>query len=112
MRNITFFLGIILALNAVNGQSIVHPGNNEAFIQNEIAEVHIQLHPNDLISLLNDSLYSDYHFPATFEYFSSNYSDTIQNVGFRVRGILLEMPTRKDLRCPSTNILLVKSLRE
>ena len=86
MRNITLFLGIIIALNAVNGQSIVHPANNEAFIQNEIAEVRIQLHPNDLITLLNDSLYSDYHFPATFEYSSSNYADTIQNVGFRVRG--------------------------
>ena len=31
-------------------------------------------------------IYSDYHFPATFEYSSSNYADTIQNVGFRVRG--------------------------
>lgn len=86
MRNALLFLAIILTLNTANGQSIVHPANNEAFIQNEVAEVHIQLHPNDLITLLNDSLYSDYHFPATFEYSSSNYADTIQNVGFRVRG--------------------------
>ena len=86
MRNAPLFLAIILTLNAANGQSIVHPANNKAFIQNEVAEVHIQLHPNDLTNLLGDSLYSDHHFPATFQYSSSIYADTIQNIGFRVRG--------------------------
>jgi len=86
MRNATLFIAIILTLNAATGQSIVHPANNEAFLQNEVAEVHIQLHPNDLITLLGDSLYSDHHFAATFQYTSASYSDTIQNIGFRVRG--------------------------
>ena len=50
--NTPTFLAIILTLNAANGQSIVHPANNEAFIRNEVAEVHIQLHPNDLTPCL------------------------------------------------------------
>ena len=68
------------------GQSIVHPANNDAFLQNELAEIHISISANDLNILLGDSLYTNYHFPATFYYYSSVHNDTIQNVGFRVRG--------------------------
>lgn len=68
------------------GQSIVHPLNNDAFLQNELAEIHISLSENDLNVLLGDSLYSNYHFPATFYYYSSSHNESIQNIGFRVRG--------------------------
>ena len=68
------------------GQSITHPANNRAFLQNEIAEIHISITTSDLTTLLVDSLYTDHHFPATFYYYSSSYNDSIQNVGFRVRG--------------------------
>ena len=70
----------------VLGQSISHPANNDAFLQNEIAEIHISLDNNDLNTLLGDSLYTDHHFPATFYYYSILHNDTIQDVGFRVRG--------------------------
>jgi spore coat protein CotH len=70
----------------MQGQSIIHPANNDVFLQNEVAEVHISLSANNLNTLLGDSLYSDYHFPATFYYYCSAQNDTIQNVGFRVRG--------------------------
>ncbi len=76
---------IITSFNLL-GQSIVHPSNNDAFLQNEVAEIHISLSPNDLNLVLGDSLFSDHHFPATFYYYSSTHNDTIQNVGFRVRG--------------------------
>ena len=33
---------------SVFGQSIVHPLNNDAFLQNELAEIHISLSENDL----------------------------------------------------------------
>ena len=68
------------------GQSISHPANNDAFLQNEVAEIHISLDNNDLNTLLGDSLYTDHHFPATFYYYSTLHNDTIQDVGFRVRG--------------------------
>ena len=76
---------IITSFNLL-GQSIVHPSNNDAFLQNEVAEIHISISPNDLNLVLGDSLFSDHHFPATFYYYSSTHNDTIQNVGFRVRG--------------------------
>lgn len=68
------------------GQVFVQPANNEAFLQNEVAEVRIVIAPNDLNTILGDSLYSDHHFPATFYYNSTSFSDTIALVGFRVRG--------------------------
>lgn len=70
----------------VLGQSFVHPPNNEAFLQTEVAEVKITIAPNDLITLLGDSLYSDHHFPATFQYLSTVHSQIVTPVGFRVRG--------------------------
>jgi hypothetical protein len=79
-------LTLIITSFGLLGQSIVHPANNDAFLQNEVAEIHISLSANDLNTLLGDSLYSDYHFPATFYYYSAAHNDTIQNVGFRVRG--------------------------
>ena len=85
MKKTLLFIIIIKSFNLL-GQSIVHPANNDAFLQNEVAEIHISISTNDLNVLLGDSLYSDYHFPATFYYYSSAHNDTIQNVGFRVRG--------------------------
>lgn len=83
-----YFLLITLIYSAffANGQSPIHPLNNEAFIQDEVAEIRILVDPNNLNTLLGDSLYSDHHFPATFFYNSSSFSDTISLVGFRVRG--------------------------
>ena len=68
------------------GQTFVQPQPNEAFLQSEVAEVHITVSQSDLNTLLGDSLYTDHHFPGVFRYESSSFSDTIQNVGFRVRG--------------------------
>lgn len=79
-------IAMMIPVFFADGQAFVHPANNEAFIQNEVAEVHITIAPNDLNTLLGDSLYSDYHFPATFQYISSVHSEIISPVGFRVRG--------------------------
>ena len=70
----------------LRGQSIAHPPNNTAFLQDEVASVFISMDPQDLNVLLSDSLYSDYHFNAQFIYESSQSTDTIYQVGFRVRG--------------------------
>ena len=86
MINKLLLITFLFTRTSLTGQSITHPPNNHAFLQNEIAEIYISINTTDLNTLLGDSLYSDHHFPATFYYHSSAHSDTIQNVGFRVRG--------------------------
>ena len=86
MINKLLLITFLFTRTSLTGQSITHPPNNHAFLQNEIAEIHISINNTDLNILLGDSLYTDHHFPATFYYHSSALSDTIQNVGFRVRG--------------------------
>ena len=85
MRKLFFFLLLLFPAFAV-GQVFTHPENNDAFLQTEVAEVHITVSQSDLNTLLGDSLFSEHHFPGVFRYESSSFSDTIQNVGFRVRG--------------------------
>ncbi len=79
-------LSIFLSSLFSNGQNIIHPENNDAFLDNEVADVKISIDQNYLNTLLTDSLYSDFHFPATFVYNTSLFTDTILNIGFRVRG--------------------------
>jgi hypothetical protein len=66
---------------------LVHPTDNEAFIQNEVATVKISINATYLSYILHpDSLESNTEYPATFIYSSSILTDTISNVGFRLRG--------------------------
>ena len=81
-----FILWMLVFSFTVDGQSIEHPANNEAFLQDEVAEIRISINENDLNTLLGDSLYSDHHFSASFLYESANYTKSIVDVGFRVRG--------------------------
>ena len=79
------WLFLLVFIPDVFGQE-VHPIDNEAFLQNEVASIYVDL-PNDQLQLLlNDSLYTDHEFLASFRYQSSVFADTIQQVGFRVRG--------------------------
>ena len=55
-------------------------------MQEDLAEVWIELDDTDLNTLLGDSLYTDHYFQATFSYVSSSYSKVMEGVGFRVRG--------------------------
>ena len=48
------------------GQTFVQPQPNEAFLQSEVAEVHITVSQSDINTLLGDSLFSDHHFPGYF----------------------------------------------
>ena len=85
MRLPYYFLSLLFP-TILMGQAYIHPENNEAFLQNEVAEIHITVSQNHLNTLLGDSLYSNYHFPGVFRYESSSFSDTLENIGFRVRG--------------------------
>ncbi|RCL77259.1 MAG: hypothetical protein DBW72_00100 [Flavobacteriales bacterium] len=65
---------------------MVHPSNNDAFLQDEVASISIEINPEYMETILTDSLYSDYEYPASFTYISSSFTETIPNVGFRLRG--------------------------
>jgi len=84
--NKLLLITLIFSRTILAGQSITHPSNNHAFLQNEIAEIHISINTTDLNTLIGDSLFTDHHFPATFYYYSTMHNDTLQDIGFRVRG--------------------------
>lgn len=86
MRTLPFQLIAMMLPLFLTGQVFSHPDNNDAFLQNEVAQVHITIAQNHLNTLLGDSLQSDHHFPASFRYESAAHSDTLQSIGFRVRG--------------------------
>ena len=85
MKNI-LVLTLLFCSCLLSAQSYIQPENNEAFMQEDLAEVWIELDDTDLSTLLGDSLYTDHYFQATFSYVSSSYSKVMEGVGFRVRG--------------------------
>ncbi len=65
----------------------VHPADNHAFLQTEVASVYITIDPDSIASmLLQSNLSSDHEYPADFEYRTSIDTTIITNVGFRLRG--------------------------
>ena len=84
MRQFFLIFALIIS-NSGNGQ-LVHPANNEGFLQDEVASIFIALPATQLDLLLGDSLYTDHEFLAQFTYQSTNFNLTLAQVGFRVRG--------------------------
>ncbi len=85
-QNFAFLIVAVMLTN--NGHSqLVHPANNTAFLQDEVASVYIEMNPVDLNYLYSqDSLFSDNEYTARFIYSCSSFTDTLENVGFRLRG--------------------------
>lgn len=81
---LSIFFACSLSLILV-GQ-IPQPAFNEAFLQNEVAVVYIDISPDSLNMLLGDSLYAAHEFMATATYQSSNGTQIIDSIGFRARG--------------------------
>lgn len=85
-RKRVLFIVVLLVQFKLIGQTI-HPANTPAFLQNEVATVKITIDPANLALLLGpDSLEANFEYPATFIYQSAAISDTVYNVGFRLRG--------------------------
>ncbi|MDA0912859.1 MAG: CotH kinase family protein [Bacteroidetes bacterium] len=63
-----------------------HPGEDTAFLSEEITTIHIQCGDAIEWMWLEDNLESNVEHPATFIHESSLGNDTIENVGFRLRG--------------------------
>ena len=78
---VAFWFGI-----SVFYAQIPQPPYNLAFLQNEVASVYVDIHPDSLNLLLGDSLYSAHEFMATVSYQSSVLNVTTDSIGFRARG--------------------------
>ncbi|MDP4953949.1 MAG: CotH kinase family protein, partial [Flavobacteriales bacterium] len=66
---------------------LLQPEYNEAFLQYEVAIIKVEIHPGSLSEmLLEENLYLDHEYPATFIYSSDGIQDTLVNIGFRLRG--------------------------
>jgi hypothetical protein len=56
-----------------------------AFPQDEVTTIRITIHP-DSFNLMIATLENEHEFPATFIFESSSLTDTVSNIGFRLRG--------------------------
>ena len=84
MRSFLFLL--LLAPVTVLGQWVL-PEPSLAFPTEEVATIRIEIDPDSLdLIFFEDSLYSNHEYPATFTFESSEYTEVIENVGFRLRG--------------------------
>lgn len=68
-----------------NAQDL-NPDFNDAFLQEELASIRIEIENEDLEYILNSDNWGQDEVPARFIYESSNFTDTIENIGFRLRG--------------------------
>lgn len=65
---------------------IPQPNFNNAFLQDEVAKIYIDIAPDSLALLLGDSLYSGHEFMASVSYQSTVLNLTLDSIGFRARG--------------------------
>lgn len=71
------FIGCLLSFFSINGQSL--------FDDSQVNSIYIEI-PIDSLSQLYTDIYSTHSFPVRFIYKDGAGSDTIENVGFRLRG--------------------------
>jgi hypothetical protein len=76
-----FFLGILIPLFYLPATA----QNNTLFDDNRLSSVHITINPDTLEWIMKNVL-SDHYFMARFVFNDTVHSDTLENVGFRLRG--------------------------
>ncbi len=90
---------LLVIFTSVSAVAQVHPTDNNAFIQNEVASVFIEVDPADLALMLHpDSLEANHEYPAIFKYVSSILVDSVVNVGFRLRGNTSRFAAKKSFK--------------
>ncbi len=90
---------LLVIFTSVSAVAQMHPADNNAFIQNEVASVFIELDPADLALMLHpDSLESNHEYPAKFKYVSAVLVDSMDNVGFRLRGNTSRFAAKKSFK--------------
>ena len=90
-------LAALCVSNTVKAQ--VHPADNNAFLQNEVASVYIEIDPINLGLMLHpDSLQANHEYSAKFKYVSLALVDSVDNVGFRLRGNTSRFAAKKSFK--------------
>jgi hypothetical protein len=96
----TFSLLLLLAFGVMSSSAQwPAPSWGEVFLQNEIPEVHISISQESLdLLLLPDSAYSDFEHEAAFTFISSLGTETVGNIGFRLRGNTSRLAAKKSFK--------------
>ncbi|WP_306644066.1 CotH kinase family protein [Sanyastnella coralliicola] len=82
---ILFLILILLPAIAESQWSVDY--NSGVYLPDEIATIRIEIDQDSLdLIFFEDSLYSNHEYPATFIFESQNLVDTVENIGFRLRG--------------------------
>jgi spore coat protein H len=101
LKKVIYFFCIFscfISLQNVTAQYF-SPEYGEVFVQNEISIVKIEIDPDSLaFMLLEENLFSDHEYPATFIFQNSLVSDTLYNVGFRLRGNTSRLAAKKSFK--------------
>ena len=80
-------VAILLLLPCSFFAQTVYPDYSPAFLQNEVAEIRLTMHPDSLALMLVDNDPDNTHeYPAQFSYSSSVLSESVASVGVRLRG--------------------------
>ncbi len=75
------------------------PGNYPIFIDSLVANVNIYIDPDSLAQIFHPDSAESYHeYPATFVFDNGVLSDTIENVGFRLRGNTSRFSQKKSFK--------------
>jgi hypothetical protein len=97
IQRVILFIALFIGINSK--AQTAHPPNNQAFLQDEVATIRILVSPDSLALLFHpDNLTSNHEYPATFIYESSNGTDTVTNVGFRLRGNTSRFADKKSFK--------------
>ncbi|MFK8103382.1 MAG: hypothetical protein AB8G15_12690, partial [Saprospiraceae bacterium] len=83
-----FLCGVLLSmLSGFVAAQLSLPASGELFRDDLIPRIDLELPADSLAWILaEENIYSNYHFHARFIYDNGTEKDTIDNVGFRLRG--------------------------
>ncbi len=75
------------------------PELGKVFQEDIIPKIYIEISPNDLETILDpDNAFSTVHYPATFIFDVGDDRDTIDNIGFRLRGNTSQFSAKKSFK--------------
>ena len=84
LRSLAAMAGLMISFAAL-AQPIPHPSNGRAFEEAIVPRVYITL-PADTLDWILQNVTSDKEWHADFVHMHYGQADTVQNVGFRLRG--------------------------
>ena len=97
MRNLASFLLFSITLTAF--AQLNHPIDGPLYNKNSVGKLEIFIDPDSLAPMLQPAnLYLDHEYPATLVYTNNGTTDTVQNIGFRLRGNTSRQAQKKSFK--------------